>query len=162
MQWLTGVDPVCEFSNNLLQTVNPGETILFTENPVKCNRGFVRHRDDTGTFLLSGWVPRSGCGCCANSAVYMCDFGANIAIPDGGTVEAISVALTLDGATIPASTMTITPAAVEQFWNISRAINVQVWRGCCESLAIRNTSTQPILVQNANIVLSRPDLAITR
>lgn len=153
----------CEFSNNLVQTVNPGESIIFTENPVRCRRGFVRHRDDTGNFLLSGWVPSSyGCGCRDNSADYLVDFGANIAIPEGGTVEAISVALALDGATIPASTMIVTPAAVEEYWNISRAITAQVWRGCCETLTVRNTSAQPILVQNANIILSRPDLTITR
>lgn len=36
-----------------------------------------------------------------------------------------------------------------------------VWRGCCESVAIRNTSDQPIQVQNANVIISRPDLAVT-
>ncbi len=50
---------------------------------------------------------------------------------------------------------------VGDFFNVSRAINAQVWRGCCETISVRNTSTQPILVQNANIILSRPDLAVT-
>jgi len=58
--------------------------------------------------------------------------------------------------------MIVTPAAVEEFFNVSRAINAAVFNGCCESLAIRNTSSQPILVQNANIIISRPDLAVTR
>lgn len=153
-----------EFSLNQLQTVNPGETIIFTENPVPCTRGLIRHRDDTGTFLLKGYVPRQ-CGCpCRRqrTANYLVDFGANIAIPEGGTVGAISVAITIDGATIPASTMTVTPAAVEEFFNVSRAINAGVFAGCCESIAVRNTSDQPILVQNANIIISRPDLAVTR
>lgn len=149
------------------QTVNPGEAIVFTENPVRCPRGFVRHRDDSGNFLLSGWTPNynNGCPCqCgrSNSATYMVDFGANIAVPTGGTVEAISVALTLDGGTLPATTMTFTPAAVEEFGNVSRATNVEVWKGCCQTLTVRNTSTQPILVSGANIVFSRPDLTITR
>ena len=90
------------------------------------------------------------------------EIGANIAIPTGGTVGAISVAITIDGATIPSSTMTVTPAAVEQFFNVSRAINAGVFAGCCESISVRNTSDQPILVQNANIIISRPDLAVTR
>lgn len=89
------------------------------------------------------------------------DFGANIAIPTGGTVGPISLAITIDGATIPSSTMIVTPAAVEEFWNVSRAINAQIWKGCCETVAIRNTSDQPILVQNANILFSRPDLNMT-
>ena len=155
---------MAEFSANAQQIVNPGETIIFTETPVPCTRGLVRHRDGAGTFRLKGYIPRQyGCPCNRqNSANYLVDFGANIAIPTGGTVGAISVAITIDGATIPASTMTVTPAAVEEFFNISRAINAAVFGGCCESLAVRNTSDQPILVQNANIIISRPDLAVTR
>ena len=153
-----------EWSANQTQTVNPGETIIFTENPVPCRRGLVRHRDDTGNFLLVGYVPRQfGCRCNRqNDANYLIDFGANIAIPTGGTVGAISLAITIDGATIPASTMTVTPAAAEEFFNVSRAINAGVFVGCCESIAVRNISDQPILVQNANIIISRPDLAVTR
>ncbi|MBR2215291.1 MAG: hypothetical protein IJ849_05990, partial [Selenomonadaceae bacterium] len=149
---------------NQLQTVNPGESIVFTEAPVPCNRGLVRHRDDTGAFLLRGVVPYSGgCRCQqSQSAIYLVDFGANIAVPTGETVGAISVAVTLDGTTIPASTMTATPAAVEEFFNVSRAVNAQVWKGCCQTLAIRNVSAIPILVQNANVIFSRPDLAVTR
>ena len=152
---------MAEYSNNALQTVNPGETIIFTESPVPCRRGLVKHRDDTGNFLLVGYVPRQyGCRCNRQDANYLVDFGANIAIPTGGTVEAISVSLTVDGATLPASNMIVTPAAAEEFFNVSRAINVAVFNGCCESLAVRNTSSQPILVQNANIIISRPDLRL--
>ena len=155
---------MAEWSANAQQIVNPGETIIFTENPVPCRRGLVRHRDDTGNFSLKGYVPRQyGCSCRRpDSANYLVDFGANIAIPAGGTVGAISVAITIDDATIPASTMTVTPAAVEQFFNVSRAINAGVFAGCCESISVRNTSDQPILVQNANIIIGRPDLAVTR
>lgn len=155
---------MAEYSNNAVQTVAPGETIIFTETPVPCRRGFVRHRDDTGNFLLSGYVPNyNGCRCCReNSANYLVDFGANIAIPTGGTVGQISVAITIDGSTIPSSTMIVTPAAVEEYFNVSRAINAQIWRGCCETISIRNTSDQPILVQNANVIFSRPDLVVSR
>ena len=155
---------MAEFSSNQLQVVNPGETVIFTESPVPCRRGLIRHRDDTGNFLLAGFVPRQRCCCCQrqNEAQYLIDFGANIAIPTGGTVGAISLAITMDGATLPSSTMIVTPAAVEQFFNVSRAINAAVFGGCCESLSVRNTSDQPILVQNANIIISRPDLAVTR
>lgn len=152
---------MAEYSANALQTINPGETAVFTESPVPCNRGFVRHRDGTGNFLLSGWTPRKSCGCKSNSARYLVDFGANIAIPEGGTVGPISVAISIDGATLPASTMTATPAAAEEFFNVSRAINADIWNGCCETLTVRNTSDQPILMQNANIILDRPDLAVT-
>lgn len=116
---------MAEYSSNAVQTVNPGESIIFTESPVPCDRGFVRHRDDTGSFLLSGYVPyNGGCRCKqSNSANYLIDFGCNIAIPSTGTAGAISVAIAIDGTTIPSSTMIATPAAVEEYFNVSRAIN---------------------------------------
>lgn len=150
------------YSADAVQTVNPGETVVFTLAPVPCTRGFIRHRDGTGNFLLSGWVPNRYNNCCRNkSALYLVDFGANVAIPTGGTVGEISLAVAVDGATVPASTMIVTPAAVEEYFNVSRAINVDVFRNCCETVSIRNTSDQPILVQNANIIFNRPDLAVT-
>lgn len=153
-----------EYTANALQTINPGETVIFTTTSIGHNRGMIRHRDGTGTFLLKGWLPFRGCGCCCNrpnSANYLVEFGANIAIPTGQTVGPISVAITVDGSTVPSSTMIFTPGAVEEFVNISRAINVPIWNGCCESVAVRNTSDIPILMQNANLVFSRPDLNVT-
>lgn len=156
---------MAEYGANALQTVNPGESVVFTTIVVPCNRGFVRFRPETGNFLLSGWLPSNQNGCKCNnrnrSAIYLADFGANIAVPTGQTVGAISVALAVDGVTVPSSQMIVTPAAVEEFFNVSRAINIQVWNGCCENVSVRNTSDIPILVQNANIILTRPDLAIT-
>ena len=155
---------MAEYSANALQTVQPGQSIIFTDAPVPCERGFVRHRDDTGSFLLSGYVPNY-CGCnCKNkkNANFLIDFGANIALAEGATVEPISVSFSLDGSNIQSSTMIVTPAAVGDFFNVSRAINVNIWRGCCESLTIVNSGTQPIQVQNANIIFARPDLNITR
>ena len=126
----------CEFSNNNSQVVNPGESVVFTASPVPCNRGLVRHRNDTGNFLLKGNVRRSPCGCCPSTAKYLVDFGANIAIPT-------------------------TPAAVEEFFNVSDATIIPIWSGCCQTLTVRNISDQPILVSSANIIFSRPDLNVT-
>lgn len=151
----------CEYSNNAVQTVNPGESVIFTTSPVPCSRGLVRHRDDTGNFLLKGNVHRASCGCCPSAATYLVDFGANVAIPTGGTVGEIDLAITVDGGTIPTTEMSVTPAAVEEFWNVSDATTVPIWRGCCQTLTVRNISDQPILVRNANIIFSRPDLNVT-
>lgn len=151
----------CEYSNNAVQTVNPGESVIFTNSPVPCSRGLVRHRDDTGNFLLKGNVRRSSCGCCPATANYLVDFGANVAIPTGGTVGEIDLAIAVDGGTIPTTEMSVTPAAVEEFFNVSDATIVPIWRGCCQTLTVRNVSDQPILVRNANIIFSRPDLNVT-
>ena len=156
---------MAEWTSIAEQTVNPGESIVFTNNPVPCTRGFVRGRNGDGSFLLSGWVPRriTSCPCNQNgrSAVYFVDFGANIAIPTGGTEGEISVAISLDGNTLPATIMSVTPSAVEEYFNVSRATNVEIWNGCCQTVSIRNISGQPILVQNATIDFSRPDLGVT-
>lgn len=156
-----GVADMAEYSANAVQTINPGEAFVFTDTPVPCTRGLVRHRDGSGSFLLSGWVPRKSCGCRSKSANYLVDFGANIAIPEGGTVEAISVAIAIDGATVPSTQMIVTPAAVNEYFNVSRASGIDIWNGCCETVTFVNTSSQPILAQNANVIFSRPDLAVT-
>lgn len=146
------------WTNDAEQLINPGEDAVFTLNPVPCNLGLVRNRIGTGNFLLSGRVRRRSCGCFPQSANYVVDFGANIAIPEGGTVGSITVSVTIDGSTIPASTMEVTPAAVQEYFNVSREINAQIWAGCCETVTIRNTSNQPILMKNASIDINRPEL----
>ena len=156
---------VAEFTANIQQVVNPSESIIFTANTVPCRRNLINFIEDTGAITLKGYSPNNqrNCPCCRqNSVNYLVDFGANIAIPTGGTVGAISLAITIAGTTLPASTMIVTPAAVEQFFSVSRAINAAIFSGCCESLSVRNTSNQPLLVQNANIIISRPDLAVSR
>lgn len=157
---------MAEYSANAIQVVAPGAPVVFTDAPVPCTRGLVRHRDDSGNFLLSGYVPnnyRCGCGCNnGKQANYLCEFGANISIPADGTAEAISLALAIDGSVIPSSQMTVTPTAVDTLFNVSRAINVEVWNGCCENVSVINTSTQAIQVVNANIIFTRPDLVVTR
>lgn len=149
---------MAEWTSVAVQTVNPGEAIVFTENPVPCYRGLILHRDDSGLFLIKGssnGIIRR-CPCMGQPSInYMVDFGANIAIPTGETVGPISVAYELEGATLGGTTMTVTPAAVEEFFNVSRATNVPIWVGCCESFAVRNISSIPILVQNANLVIVR-------
>ena len=151
---------MAEWTNVARQIVNPGEAIVFTENPVPCYRGLVRHRDDSGAFNLNGGSAGNYncCPCCAvqnNSVQYLVDFGANIAVPEGETVGPISVAFEVGNGTLQGTTMIITPAAVEEFWNVSRASNVPVFKGCCQDFAIINTSAIPIAVTNANVIISR-------
>ena len=155
---------MAEYSSNAVQTVAPASTVVFTDSPVPWTRGLVRHRDDSGSFLLRGYVVRSSCGCCPDSAIYMVEFGANIAIPTGGTVEPISLALAIDGAVIPSSTMIVTPAAVDEYFNVTSTAFVTVPRGCCFSLSVESvpassdptvTPTPVIELQNANLVINR-------
>lgn len=142
---------MAEYTSNALQTVAAGQNILFTEAPIPCTRGYVIHREGSGILTLRGIVNNCN-GCFAR---YKVSFGANIAIPTGGTVEAISMALAIDGEPIPTSSVIVTPAAAEEFDNVYASIFITVPRGCCYTIAVENTSTQAINVQNANLIIER-------
>ena len=70
-------------------------------------------------------------------------------------MEAISLALAINGEPVQATTMIETPAAVEEFSNVFSAIFIDVPAGCCSQISVRNTSTQDINVQNANLIIER-------
>ena len=153
---------MAEYSANAAQTVLAGQPIIFTESPVPCNRGLIFHRDESGIFRLAnaagtnGWCSTWSCPCCNQmpETMYEVAFHANIAIPTGGTVEAISLAVAIDGEIDPSSTMIITPAADNEYGNVGADIIIAVPSICrCSSVSVRNTSSQPILVQNANLVI---------
>ena len=142
---------MAEFTSNAVQTIAVGQNVLFTESPIPCNRGYVLHREGSGILTLRGIV-NNPCGCFARYKIF---FGGNIAIPTGGTAGPISVALAIDGEPIPTSSSIVTPAAVEEFWNVSESLYVTVPKGCCYTIAVENTSDQPIEMQNANIIVER-------
>ena len=142
---------MAEFTSNAIQEVAVGQNILFTETAVPCNRGYVLHREGSGIATLRGIV-NNPCGCFARYKIF---FGGNIAVPEGGTAGPISVALAIDGEPIPTSSAIVTPAAVDEYWNIAEALYVTVPKGCCYTIAVENTSDQPINVQNANLIVER-------
>ena len=129
------------------QVVAANSNIVFTETPVGDGRSIL-HREGSGVITLRG----SGTQCRAR---YKVTFNANIAVPDGETVGAIQAALTLQGEPLGSTTMIVTPAAVEEYFNVSASAFVEVPCGCCQTLGVRNTSAIPISVQNANIVVER-------
>ena len=73
----------------------------------------------------------------------------------GGTVEAITAALAINGEPLNSATATVTPAAVENYFNIYVSAIVEVPRGCCLTVAMENTSRQAISVANANMTVDR-------
>lgn len=145
-----------EYSANAVQTVPVGGSVIFTESPVPCNRGLIYHRDDTGLFRLANKFFRQNvCNCWRRNTNYEVAFHANIAIPDGETVPAdgIQLAIAIDGDADPSSTMISDVTEVETFDNVGSDIVVTVPCMCsCSSVSVRNTSSIPILVQNANII----------
>lgn len=136
-----------EIIANALQTVAANQNVYFTDE-ITCGSCAITHRNDSGLVTLKGITNQC-------RARFKVSFGGNIAIPADGTVEEISLAIALDGEAIPATTMTVTPAAVEQFWNVFSAVFIDVPRGCCSTVSVRNISTQAVDVQNANLIVER-------
>ena len=140
---------MAEYSAIASQTVAVDENVLFNNGSRACRKGFIQHRDDSGIFFLKG----SSNGC---RAVYRVTFGGNIAIATGGTVEPISVALTINGEELGNAIATVTPTVAEAFFNVSVTTFIEIPCGCCVTVSVENVSaTTAIDVTNANIVFER-------
>ena len=156
---------MAEFAFNPIQTVEPNQNIIL-DTVIPCNKGYVFHRNQSGILTLRGAVSNQSC-CFAR---YQVTFNGNIAIPDGGTVGPISVALTIDGEPIQTSRAIVTPAATADdpptpanFFNVTSTAIITIPRGCCFTVSVENTSgpaapggvAPAILVQNANLTVAR-------
>ena len=136
-----------ELIANALQTVANGSNVLFTDEIVSgCNS--ILHRAGSGLVTLRGITNQ----CRARFKVF---FSGNIAIPTGGTIEAIQLAIAINGEPIASTTMIQTPAAVSEFANVASAAYLDVPSGCCITVSVENTSAQDIEIQNANLIIER-------
>ena len=148
---------MAEYLANAVQLVALNSPVMFDAS-IPCNRGYIYHEDNTGIFILRGATPN----CFAR---YQVIFNGNIAIPTGGEVTPIALAITVNGEARPTSTAIFTPAAVDEFGNITSTAIITVPRGCCFTIAVRyadatvddpaTTPTPTIEVQNANLVIQR-------
>jgi len=150
---------MAEFTYNPIQLVEPGQNVILNTT-IRCGRGYVLHRDESGIVILRGIVNNS-CGCFAR---YQVTFNGNIAVPEDGTVGPISVSLAIDGEPLLTSRAIVTPAAVDEYFNVTSTAFIDVPKGCCFTIAVENTSTSAtpgttpapaINVQNANLVVVR-------
>lgn len=147
-----------EFLRNDVQTVAVNSPVVL-DTSIGCTSGYVYHRPQSGILTLRGVVK------CPNAcfATYQVTFNANIAIPEGGTVGPIAIALAIDGEPIPTSRAIVTPAAVDDYFNVTSTAIIKVPRGCCFNVSVENVSepaaaggvAPAINVQNANLVVDR-------
>lgn len=137
-----------ELTANAIQTVTAGSNVLLTDTVVNGNCSII-HRNGSGLVTLRG-ITNNQC-----RARFRVSFGGNIALPTGGTVGAISLAIAINGEAVATTTMISTPAAVEEYNNIFSAVFLDVPKGCCVQVSIKNTSTQVVSVQNANLIVER-------
>lgn len=138
---------MAEFTAVAIQEVAANQNVLFTEQPV-CGNCSIVHREGSGLVTLRGITKQ----CRARFRVF---FNGNIALPTGGTAGPISVAIAINGETVASTRMIVTPAAVNQYFNIAGAVFLDVPAGCCNQISVKNTSTVPINVQNANLIVER-------
>ena len=148
---------MAEYIANQTQNVALNNAIEFTAS-IPCTKGYVYHEDGNGIFILRGVT--NNC-----FARYQLNYGGNIAVPTGGTLTPIGVAIAVNGETRPSSLAIFTPAAVDEFGNVSCTAIVTVPKGCCFSVSVRyvdatasdpaTTPTPTIEVQNSNLTISR-------
>ncbi len=138
---------MAEFSNSNTVSVAAGENLPLTETAVKAP-ACIMHREGSGLVTLRGLTNQC-------KARFKVSFGGNIAIPAGGTVGPVSVALAVGGEALNSATAIVTPAAVDQYSNVFTAVFVEVPRGCCVTVALKNTSTQAISIANSNLIVER-------
>ena len=118
------------------QTVALNSPIMFNDS-IPCTRGLIYHDDGNGTFQLRGLNKSCGCGCgCNKTTDYEVEFVGNIAVPEGGTVGPIAIALAIGGEPIESSRGIYTPAAVEQYQVVTAKKIVKIPWGCCPSLSV--------------------------
>lgn len=109
------------------QNVALNSAIPFDVVSIPCNKGYVVPLA-TGVLTLKGDTTN-------RFARYEVTVQANVAIPTGGAVTPIAVAITLNGVAIPDSVAIVTPAAVEDVWHINTTTTVTVPCGCCVSVS---------------------------
>lgn len=145
-----------EYLANAVQEVALNAPVIFTAS-IPCTRGYLYHEDDSGVFILRGCTPN----CFAH---YQVTFNGNAAIPEGGTVTPIALAIAVNGEPRLTSRAIFTPAAAGDYGNLTSTAIIKVPKGCCFSLSVDAVpaSTDPtvtpapvIEVQNANLTITR-------
>jgi hypothetical protein len=147
---------MAEFAYAAEQTVQSGNPIpLITVIP--CSKGYVYHRNGSGIITLRGIVRNANC-----FARYQVTYNGNISVAEGGTVTPISVAIALDGEPLTTSQAIVTPAAVEDFFNVTSTAIITVPRGCCFNVSVENTSEADGTTPAQAITVANSDLVVTR
>ena len=148
---------MAEYLANAVQNVALNGPVIFTAS-IPCRKGYVYHEDETGIFILRGITDN----CFAR---YQVTFNGNVAIPTGGAITPVAVAVAVNGEPRLTSRAIYTPAAVDEYGNVTSTAIITVPRGCCFSLSVEyvdatvddpaTTPTPTIEVQNANLVINR-------
>jgi len=128
---------------------------------IRCNKGYVIHASGSGIFVLRGIV-NNPTACFAR---YELEFTGNIAIPEGGAVTPIATAIVISGEERNGSRSITTPAAVDEYGNVTSRATVDVPRGCCFTASVEyvnGTVNDPATVPTPLINVVDGSLSIRR
>ena len=152
---------MCEFqTRDAIEVVSLNSPITFLDS-IPCNKGYVLHENNSGIFVLRG-VVNNPCSCFAR---YEVEFTGNISIPTGGAVTPIATAIVVSGEERVGSRSIFTPAAVDQYGNVTSRATVDVPKGCCFTVSVESvngTVNTPEVVPTPLINVIDGSLSITR
>ena len=141
--------------------VVPLNTAIPFVDSIPCNRGYVFHRSSTGIFVLRGIV-NNPTACFAR---YEVEFIGNIAIPEGGAITPIATAIVVSGESRDGSRSIFTPAAVDEYGNVTSRAIVDVPKGCCFTVSVEyvnGTVNDPATIPTPLINVVDGSLSISR
>ena len=118
-------------TRDAVESVPLNTAIPFVDS-IPCNRGYVFHQSGTGIFVLRGIV-NNPTACFAR---YNVEFTGNISIPEGGTISPIATAIVVSGESRIGSRSIFTPAAVDEYGNVTSRATIDVPRGCCFTVSV--------------------------
>lgn len=141
------------------QDVSLNQAATFTAS-IPCRNGLVFHEDGSGIFLLRGivrspYIP---------FARYRVVFNGNLYLPEDGTPGPIAVALAVNGEPRTGSVAIVTPAAIEEPFNVTSVASILVPRGCDLTVSLRHvappaaftaTPAPVISIANGNLIIDR-------
>ena len=144
-------------SKDIVQAVSLNTPILFIDS-IPCRKEYIIHSDNSGVFVLRGKT--NNC-----FARYSVEFTGNIAIPTGGEVTPIATAIVVSGEERTGSRSITTPAAVDEYGNVTSRAIIDVPRGCCFTVAVEyvnGTVNDPTTTPTPSINVIDGSLSINR
>lgn len=131
-----------ELTNSEIQTVLVGQRVVF-DRTITHTGCAEYHRVTSGNVTLT------------KPGKYLVSFSANIAIPTGVTPTEVALDLVQDGDILGGTVMRATPAAVDEYFNVSRDRIVDVFCGTTSVIGVANAGTTNVSVDNPNLIVRR-------
>ena len=147
-------------TRDAVESVALNTPIPFVDS-IPCRKGYVYHQSGTGILVLRGIV-NNPTSCFAR---YNVEFTGNIAIPEGGAVTPIATAIVVSGESRDGSRSIYTPAAVDEYGNVTSRATIDVPKGCCFTVAVEyvsGTVDDPAVVPTPLINVVDGSLSISR